>query len=89
MELLSPNTPTQPMLLADRPVVEEIVSKIRMSKNVAKQLFPALIFGETETHAIITEIMRPAKPGEAIVCVHGASGQKFAVDHYELDGVPL
>lgn len=78
--------PVPVMVLGERPVVQKLTAEVFMTKMTAKQLFPHLVFAEGEDHAIITEVMRPAKPGDAIVCVHGASGQKFAVDHYELNG---
>lgn len=81
--------PVQIVVLGDRPTVQEITAKVHMTKLTAKQIFPHLVFDSNEDHVILTEIMRPAKAGEPIACVHGASGQKFVVSHYELDGVRL
>jgi hypothetical protein len=75
--------------VGERPRVEEISARIRMSRKTCNQIFPQIVFSEGEDHVVLTEILRAAKPGEPVACVHGASGQKFAVDHYELDGVCL
>lgn len=81
-----PMNPVLPTVLGGRPVVQEIYAKVRMSRITAEQMFKNIVFSEGETEVILTEVMVPAKPGQPIACVHGASGQKFVIDHYELDG---
>ena len=85
----APAPPVAPVVPGERPTDLEVYAKVRMTKVTAQQIFKNIIFGEDEHEVILTEVMVPAKPGQPIACVHGASGQKFMIDHYELDGVPL
>lgn len=62
--------------------------ELRFERDTAEQMFPILDFEEGDTHVTITEVLRPAKPGEekAAVMHHLQAGVKYVVDHYEFEG---
>lgn len=80
------------VLIIGRPKKPEILSlriDMKFDKASAQKLFPTLAFEPEETHAIITEVLRPAAPNEKAVVRHYDAKTDFVVDHYELGGVPL
>lgn len=83
-----PNNIAPPAVM-ERPEVVSCKVELRFRRDTAEKIFPALKFSEGETEAIITEVLRPIKKGEPHTHIHTASGVKFCVDHYELDGVTL
>ena len=44
----SPQNAQQSVIVGGRPHVEKLIAQIRMTKPVAQQLFPSLIWGENE-----------------------------------------
>lgn len=79
----------KPLTLLERPQVMNIRVDLKFKRATAQSMFPDLVFGDDETEAVITEVLRPTKQGEKPVLRHDMSGVSFVIDHYELDGVPV
>ena len=76
-------------MTTDRPTIKSVICELEISRETAETLFKSLVFEPGEETVIVTEILRPTKPGEQGVFYHTGAGQNFCVDRYELDGVPL
>lgn len=68
-----------------RPQVKSIICELEMTRETAEAMFNVMLPSDEET-VVITEILRPAKPGEGTVFFHSGAGVGFCVDHYELNG---
>lgn len=88
-EILAP--PGEPRI--QKPEIQKIVVKLRMNRPTCEAMFQRAMFTDDdfddEGFGVIDEIIRPCKPGELYTLVHSPTGQKFCVDHYEMDGVIL
>lgn len=85
MALLQPETQSQ----LSRPIVESIRCEIKFSRATAEHMFKTLVFEPEDETVTVTEVLRPAKPGEGQVFFHSGAGVGFCVGHYEFDGVEL
>lgn len=79
----------KPLIHLIRPEILTLRIDLKFDKTSAQKLFPTLAFEKEETHAIITEVLRPGKQGEEVVVRHHHAKTDFVVDHYELGGVTL
>lgn len=85
MELLQPETRES----LTRPKVKSVTCELEFTRATAEKMFKSLIFEDEEETVLITEVLRPAKPGDPGVFFHSGGGVSFCVDHYELNGVEI